>query len=169
MKDIRYVGIDLSTKTGLCILDEEGNVVTSIEMLTKKLDDPQRMMELAARIMKYLNPETDKVVVEGFAFGAKGQGVSFQYGLGWIVREALILNGMNYVDVPPTSVKKFASNVGNAKKDALVLPIYKKWGFEHESDNVRDAYILSRIAYSMYNNDGLLAYEQEVLKKIKKI
>jgi len=166
---VRYVGLDISTKTGLCILDVDGNVLDSRELLTQDLGDPQRMMDLSERILKFLNPETDKVIIEHFAYSGKGQGVSFQYGAGYIVREMLINNNIPYTEVAPTSLKKFASNNGQAKKDALVLPIYKKWGFEHDSDNVRDAFVLSRMGWSMYNHDNLLAYEKEVLKKITKI
>ncbi|WP_341323462.1 hypothetical protein NSQ62_08285 [Solibacillus sp. FSL H8-0523] len=127
------------------------------------------MMEMTARIISYLDSATDKVLVEGFAYGARGRGVGFQYGAGWIVREALVLNSIPYLDVPPSVVKKFATNNGQAKKEAMILPIFKKWKFEHESDDVRDAYVLARIGYSMYFQDNLLEYEKEVLKKIKKI
>ncbi|MFS0643767.1 hypothetical protein [Siminovitchia sp. 179-K 8D1 HS] len=166
---LRFCGLDLSTKTGVVILDQQAEVVLAEEIVAKNKNDPERMLEIWKRIKRLLDFEKDKIIIEGFAYNARGQGVSFQYGLGWIVRTKLFEDNIRYLDVTPTQVKKFATNKGNAAKDAMVLPIYKKWGFEHDSDNVRDAYVLSRIGYSMYNHDGLTKYEQDILKNLKKI
>ena len=165
-KDIRFVGIDPSSKTGFVILDSMGEVVIAEELKSKN-KDPLRMIDITKEIRAELKP-TDKIGIEGFAFGAKGRALDFQYGLGWLIRVMMYVDKISYSDITPSQLKKFASNRGNAKKDDLVLPIYKKWGFEHSSDNVRDAYVLARMVYSMYNHEGLVGYEQDVLKKIIK-
>ncbi|MFJ3387519.1 MULTISPECIES: hypothetical protein [unclassified Lysinibacillus] len=166
-ESIRFVGIDPSTKTGFVILDSNGEVVVEEEIRATATKDPARMIGIAKQIKSYLQPN-DKVVIEGFAYGAKGKAVDFQYGLGWLIRAMLFTEKFGYTDATPSQVKKFASNIGNAKKEDLVLPLYKKWGYEHHSDNVRDAYIMARMAYNMYNHAGLQKYEQEVLSKMIK-
>jgi crossover junction endodeoxyribonuclease RuvC len=83
-----------------------------------------------------------------------------------LIRAELIRNGYTYIDVPPTSVKKFATGKGNTKKDEMVLPIYKKWGFEHASDNVRDAFVLAQMAKGIYDSSNLTEYQKEALKKV---
>ena len=166
-KEVRYVGIDPSTKTGLVILDSNGEVVEQEEIRSKAKQDPERMIDIVRQVKAYLQPN-DKVVIEGFAYGAKGNAVDFQYGLGWLMRAMLYTSKFAYTEATPSQVKKFCSNRGNAKKEDLVLPMYKKWGYEHHSDNVRDAYVMSRMAYSMYNHDGLQGYEQDVLRKMVK-
>lgn len=166
---MRFCGLDLSTKTGLVILDEQGEVELAEEIVAKSKVDPERMLEIWKRIKNYLNYETDKIIIEGFAYNAKGQAVDFQFGLGWLIRSKLYESGVDYLDVTPSQLKKFATNVGNIKKENMILPIYKKWGFEHDSDNVRDALVLARIGWSMYNQESLLKYEQEVLRNIPKI
>lgn len=167
-KDIRFCGIDPSSKTGFVILDSNGDVVISEEVKAGTTDDPARMIEIAKTVIYHLNPKTDKVVIEGFAYASKGRSSDFQYGLGWLIRAFLHMEKIKYVEATPSQLKKFACNKGNAKKDDLVLPIYKKWGFESWSDNIRDAYVLARMAYSMYNPKDLKQYEIEVLKKMKK-
>jgi crossover junction endodeoxyribonuclease RuvC len=162
---MRYVGIDPSTKTGLAIIDNQGNVINTQDVTTKVKEDPQRFSDIAEKIMDELEPN-DIVTIEGFSYGSKGKGVSFQYGLGWIIRHMLIERGYRYTEVPPTSVKKFATGKGNTKKDEMVLPIFKKWGFEHSSDNVRDAFVLAMMAKGMYHTTNLLEYEKEALKKV---
>lgn len=169
---MRFVGIDPSTAgTGLAIIDHEGNLVeaVSLKAIKSEDDDPRRFRDLANRLRKHMNPSIDRVLIEGFSFGSKGQGVSVMYGVGWLIRDMLNEHGFKWSEIPPKTLKKFISNNGNAKKADLIQPTKDKWGFEHKSNDVIDAYGLSRIAYSMYNHEGLLKYEQDILKKIKKI
>jgi crossover junction endodeoxyribonuclease RuvC len=162
---MRYVGIDPSTKTGLAIIDKQGNVINVVDITTKEKKDPHRFSDIADKIIDELEPN-DCIAIEGFSYGSKGKGVSFQYGLGWIIRHILIERGFEYVEVPPTSVKKFATGKGNTKKDEMVLPIYKKWGFEHTSDNVRDAFVLAQMAKGIYDSSNLTEYQKDALKKV---
>jgi hypothetical protein len=48
--------------------------------------------------------------------------------------------------VPPMTLKKFISGKGNAKKDEIMLQIYKRYGVEINENNAADAYGLARIA-----------------------
>jgi crossover junction endodeoxyribonuclease RuvC len=164
---MRYVGIDPSTKTGLAIIDKQGYVINTQDVSTKVKEDPQRFSDIAEQIIDELEPN-DRICIEGFSYGSKGKGVSFQYGLGWIIRHLLLDRGYEYIEVPPTSVKKFATGKGNTKKDEMVLPIYKKWGFEHSSDNVRDAFVLAQMAKGVYDSSNLTEYQKEALKKVSK-
>jgi crossover junction endodeoxyribonuclease RuvC len=164
---MRYVGIDPSTKTGLAIIDNQGYVINTQDVSTKVKEDPQRFSDIAEQIIDELEPN-DRICIEGFSYGSKGKGVSFQYGLGWIIRHLLLDRGYEYIEVPPTSVKKFATGKGNTKKDEMVLPIYKKWGFEHSSDNVRDAFVLAQMAKGVYDSSNLTEYQKEALKKVSK-
>jgi Holliday junction resolvasome RuvABC endonuclease subunit len=47
--------------------------------------------------------------------------------------------------VPPMTLKKFAAGKGNAKKQEMLLQIYKRWGLEFTDDNAADAYSLGRL------------------------
>ncbi|MFJ7982335.1 hypothetical protein ACIQ1D_18915 [Lysinibacillus xylanilyticus] len=162
--EIRFVGIDPSTKTGFVILDSNGEVLVE-EEIRSKAKDPARMIEIAKDIKAQLKPN-DKIIIEGFAYGARGNAVDFQYGLGWLIRAMMYSEKFAYTEATPSQLKKFISNRGNAKKEDLVLPLFKKWGYENHSDNIRDAYGLARMAYSMYNPKGLAGYEIDVLKKM---
>ena len=65
--------------------------------------------------------------------------------------------------VPPSSVKKYATNRGNAKKAEVLLAVYKKWGVEFADDNLADSFVLSKIA----SGDSQTQYEAEVLQKLQ--
>jgi crossover junction endodeoxyribonuclease RuvC len=164
---MRYVGIDPSTKTGLAIIDKNNEIINVQEVSSKSKEDPERFIDIADQLLEELHPN-DIIAIEGFSYGSKGKGVSTQYGLGWIIRTFLYERGYDYIEIPPTSVKKFATGKGNVKKDAMVLPIYKHWGFEHSSDNVRDAYVLAKVAKALHEEEGLTAYQKEVVKKVSK-
>lgn len=164
---MRFVGLDLSTKTGLVILDESGKVLTEKEITSKIKQDPQRMIDLTEQVLSHLEKD-DVIAIEGFSYGSKGKGIAFQFGYGYSVRIALYTNDFNYLIVTPSQVKKFATGKGNASKDNMILPIYKKWGYEHESDNVRDAFVLAQIARATKTSVELTKYQKEVINSLNK-
>jgi crossover junction endodeoxyribonuclease RuvC len=162
---MRFIGIDPSTKTGFVAIDELGQVVRAKELTGIGDVDPKRMITLIDEIMAHIQPN-DFIVIEGFSYGSQGQGVAFQYGLGHGIRMALHRRGFTYIEVSPNAVKKFATGKGNTKKDEMVLPIFKLWGFEHSSDNLRDAFVLARIALALNGYDCLYKYQTEVITSI---
>lgn len=162
---MRYVGIDPSTKTGLVILSVNGDVIDQKEITPLSKADPQRFMEIAEQVWYQLRKD-DVICIEGFSYGSRGRGVSTQYGLGWLIRAELIKSGYTYHEVSPNSVKKFATGKGNSAKDAMVLPIFKKWGFEDTSDNVRDAYVLAQMARAIDGQGELTNYQKEAMGKV---
>src|SRR5690625_2294207 len=132
-----YVGLDPSTKTGIVILDKDGNVILEKEITTNIKEDPERFIHITEQILEHLK-DGDKICIEGFSYGSRGRGVSTQYGIGWTIRTALFYQDVDYTEVTPGGLKKFATGKGNTSKDNMILPIYKRWGYEHKSDNVRD-------------------------------
>jgi crossover junction endodeoxyribonuclease RuvC len=163
---MRYVGIDPSTKTGLVILNKDGEIINQEEVKSKLKNDPDRFVDLTESILEELHPN-DLIAIEGFSYGSKGRGVSTQYGIGWLIRAELFKRGYDYIEVSPSAVKKFATGKGNEKKENMVLPIFKHWQFEHPSDNVRDAFVLAQIAMGMHGVSKLTKYQTEVLDKLQ--
>lgn len=162
---MRFVGIDPSTKTGLCILNADGEILDALEV-TGEGKDPDRMIDIVNKSSLQLEM-SDVVAIEGFAYGAKGTAVSLQYGIGWGLRMELCRNHIPYREISPSALKKFASGKGNTKKDELSVEIYKRWGFEHKSDNVRDAYVLAQIARALHKPVKLTAFQQDVIDAIR--
>ena len=64
--------------------------------------------------------------------------------------------------VPPMTLKKFAAGKGNAKKQEMLLQIYKRWGVEFTDDNAADAYALARLI----SNTRINEVEKEVAEKM---
>lgn len=159
----RYVGIDPSTKTGIAIIDAAGNLIDAME-ITGEGKDPGRMLDIVCETVENVEPN-DIIAIEGFGFAS--QSGFLLGGIGWGIRMDLYGRGHKYIEVAPAALKKFTGCKGNAKKDELSVEIYKRWGFEHSSDNVRDAYVLAQIARAMYEPVNLIAVQREVIDVIK--
>lgn len=164
---MRYIGLDISSKTGY-VEFLNGELIAAEEITSEIETDPIRMIHITTQILNRLDEKDEKPVIciEGFSYNSKGAAADFQYGIGWMVRAELMKAGYDYILVPPGNVKKFACGKGQVKKDALILPIFRHWGFEHDSDNVRDAYILAKMAHAIAEKPKLTLYQQDALKKI---
>lgn len=66
------------------------------------------------------------------------------------------------LQVPPMTLKKYATGKGTAKKQEMLLQIYKRWSVEFNDDNAADAYALARLA----GGHAIDKIEQEVLDKM---
>lgn len=159
----RYVGIDPSTKTGLVVLDEDGELWEARE-IEKPGKDPGRMYNLIGSVMELIC-DRDIVAIEGFGFAS--QSGFLLGGIGWGLRMDMFHRDIQYCEVAPAALKKFTGCKGNAKKDELGVEIYKRWGFEHKSDNVRDAYVLAQIARALHEPVRLITAQQQVIDVIK--
>ncbi|WP_420089082.1 hypothetical protein [Paenibacillus apiarius] len=159
---MRFVGIDSSTKTGLCILDQFGNLIDAFE-ITSEEADPVRMCEIIGTTMENLEPN-DLIGIEGFGFASSSGFVLG--GIGWGMRMDMFQSGHKYIEIAPSQLKKFASGKGTTKKDELAVHIYKHWGFEHPSDNVRDAYVLAQIVRAIRTGSAATKYQKEVVEAV---
>lgn len=94
------------------------------------------------------NAGLDLVVMEGYANGAKfGREIAGE--LGGVVKTAVLyVTGEPPLIVPPTSLKKFVTGKGNAKKNEMLLGVYKQWGVSFSDDNQADAYALEKFGHA---------------------
>jgi Holliday junction resolvasome RuvABC endonuclease subunit len=150
-----YVGIDPSlTGTGLVILNKDG-VITYQELISTKpsTEIEFRFEHIVNKLKLALSKEEDvhpKVCMEGLSYCSKGQSVLELSALHYMIRMMLrMFLKVPYEVIPPTVVKKFVSGSGAAKKELMLLNVYKKWGVSFEDNNLADAYSLAR--YCMEN------------------
>lgn len=161
----RFVGIDPSGETGMALLDRNGNYLDGFEIAPKTSDKTVKICEIVETIFDNLELG-DVIAIEGFSFGSKGKGIDFQFGLGHAIRLELYRQNMKWIEVTPTQVKKFATGKGTTKKENMILPIMRHWGFEHDSNNVRDAFVLAQVSRSVQTGSTLTEYQQDVIEAI---
>jgi Holliday junction resolvasome RuvABC endonuclease subunit len=62
---------------------------------------------------------SDSIYIEGYSFGSSGSSLAQIHENCGVLKYELFKGGYTYNTVPPTSVKKFATGKGNAKKDQM--------------------------------------------------
>lgn len=67
------------------------------------------------------------------------------------------------LQIPPMTLKKYAAGKGNAKKQEMLMQIYKRWGIEFNDDNAADSYALARLA----SGAALGPIEEAIVEQIK--
>lgn len=177
---MRIMGLDPSSKTGFVVLCDDGDVaVVGTLSHPPEPDRFNRYMHYAREVSELVDAYgVDLVVIEGYSFAGKFNN-AFQYELGASLRYRMHWDEIPYVEVPPTSLKKFVTGKGNAKKDLMLLGVYKMWDFDTESDNEADAYGLAQFGRAIIGKPTgvpavnltavetlLTKSEQPVLKRI---
>lgn len=89
----------------------------------------------------------DVMAIEGYAHG-QFSSVTAMVEVGTMLRFAL-RDTVPFVEVSPTSIKKFVSGSGTSSKNKIMLEVYKQWAFEG-SDDECDAFGLAMFLSAFY-------------------
>jgi Holliday junction resolvasome RuvABC endonuclease subunit len=131
--------------------------------------DGERLFYIGDWLKKILtdNGKINSVAMEGYANGAKF-GREKAGELGGLVKAFLWKAQHIPLVVPPTSLKKFATGSGAAKKDNILMHVYKRWGAEFADNNLADAFVLAQMALAIDNplTDGLTGFQKDVIKQL---
>lgn len=166
---LRVLGVDPSTKTGVVYLSECEPEATLVWALQHK-PEPDRFRRWEqyalnmANIIDSTNP--DFVMIEGYGY-ANAHTLGTLVEVGTYLRKVIYDKKVPFIEVPPNSLKQFVAGAGNAKKDDMKLHTFKRWGFEHKSDDIVDAYGLARMGLALFDSDGLTATMVKSLSKVK--
>ena len=157
---VKVAGMDPSTKTGLVVLDyvpgKDMATVKYEDVLTaakdvKGLDRAGDIAEKMLRAMDFHKP--DLVVIEDYGFN-NAHTLATLVEVGTVLRYFLKQRGQAVRLCAPTTLKKFVLGKGVGKKDEIRLGVYKRWSFEHKSDDVVDAYALAQMARALLDPNG---------------
>ncbi len=141
---MNVLALDLSlASTGYVVMPIVAPNAARGGTISVKTVGPQRLVFIRDAILGMFDEQIAEVAIEGLAFGAPDTNFE-RAGLAWIVKLSLFERGTPYWDVPPATLKKFVTGKGNAKKEDMKLHVFKRWGFEHASNDVVDAYGLAR-------------------------
>ena len=183
MKIDIFVGIDPGqTEMGLCAFSPSRNVVSMHKPKPKKGTIPlvgvDRLSFLMYEIKMWLDElnrlgTVQQICLEGYANGAKyGREASGE------TRATILLAlvgwyGLNdptaYPSiVSPGELKKFVTGNGNAKKELMLLEVYKRWGLSLTDHNLADAYGLARVADALYSGSAVTKFQQDIIDKLRK-
>lgn len=153
MSTANIIGVDLSlTATGMC-----GSGGADTISAPNGMTGMERLNWLFTVILAcILSPEATEeqhrqtlVVFEGLSYGSNDPSAQERAGLAYLLRHALYRQGVLYLLVPPTTLKKFVTGKGNAEKSLMLLEVYKRFGVSAANDNEADAVGLYYIGLAM--------------------
>ena len=160
----RVVGLDLSfTSTGM----SDGQSVHAFK--TSPGDSLEaRMDRILCAVVTFVYSPTqwtdaqpagkraDLVVIEGAAFGSKGDAVDQLAGLRWLVRHKLYRLGIPFAIVTPTTLKAYTTGYGKASKPQMVKALAERHGLDltrykliEGRYDMADAYALAAMGYAV--------------------
>jgi len=167
MQPIRQIlGLDLSLNhTGWCsfTVGEPGSLQYGVHDQEKsQRSDLEKMDYILNWLEPWLLPDT-AVVIEGFAFGARGNAVLQLAGLQYLVRHRLFNKAVPMKLVTPNQAKKFLTGKYNCDKNLILLKTYRVYGIEVEDDNIADAINLNKIGQAFL---GLLELDNQAQREV---
>lgn len=114
-------------------------------------DDFARLAAIRHEVLVWVD-SADLVVIEGYSYGVKRQSHSRAIAeLGGVIRMTLHDLGFPWVDVPPASLKKYATGKGNAAKEHVLAAAIRRLGYTGHDHNEADALWLRVMALDYYN------------------
>jgi len=157
---MKIIGLDLSlSETGLVQIENDKK--THEELIRSKPTDYEhlknkdareiaRILDILDRIIFFIDVlKTDFVVIEGASLHSFKTRSLFTLGkLHGLVEMALVKKRIDFKIVPPSSLKKFITGKGNAKKELMLLKVYKKYNEEFDNNNLCDAFALAKYGES---------------------
>lgn len=158
--NLKIVGVDASlTSTGVVALEKDKVYPYTIQ---RKSTGVERLIEIR-EIVRAEIVSADIVVIEGYAFARANQ--AHQIGeLGGVLRVMFHEEKIKYIEAAPSAVKKFATGKGNAKKEDVVLSVYKRWGKEFKTNDETDAFVLAKIGEAwLKGTKGLTVFQRDVV------
>jgi len=143
---MRVMGIDPSTAgTGISIVASGKKVLFTEEIAVKKLTGIPRVSAILTRLAAIHSEQApDLVVIEEMIIGHASSAIPIVQ-LGSIIRYYLWQEGIRYVEVHPSILKKFVAGSGSAKKEQIMMYVSKNWGFEAQTNNIADAVGLAMV------------------------
>jgi hypothetical protein len=143
----RVLGIDLSLScTG--VAGNAGGGWAHVIKPPAKLRSHDRMAYIRGAIIDRYTPGVDVVAIEGPSYGSQaGQaGHHERAGLWWLVTHYLWAAEIPTVVVPPKSLKKYATGLGNAGKDLVLTEVVRRFAWFRGDNNAADATVLAAMA-----------------------
>ena len=152
-RKLRIVGIDPSlTSTGIATHDKGTYVVRFGQRPTSATEDGwmhRRVLVLRAEIVRAC-AFADVVFIENFAFGAQQGREKLGY-VGHSIRETLGTLGVPHVDIPPKTLKLFATGNGSAEKEEVKRAAVDFLGLDPSAkDDEADALWLRELGRHLY-------------------
>jgi crossover junction endodeoxyribonuclease RuvC len=137
-----YLGVDPSLRSpGFALVDEAGVLVASAHHATRELRGAERLASLDDALLQFILPYREWIVrcaIENYSIGSNNR--PFDLGeVGGVYRLRLYRMSLDYVEVPPTTMKKFVTGNGSATKESVAIFLDRRFGIQLQQPDEADA------------------------------
>lgn len=116
-----------------------------------------RLRHIVAAVLRVV-PAGALVVIEGPSFGREQPGLAhLRAGLWWSLVNDLTASGCTVLEVPPKTLKKFATGKGTASKSDMRMALYQRFGVDNPDDNQVDALWLREAGLHLVGDPDAIA------------
>lgn len=141
---MRVLGIDLSTRAGVALVESGGAVLHAGIVTHPKLTGLPRVNAIVADILSIRDEfKPDHIYVEDYALGLNMGAVIVQVEISTVLQFILWQDSTLVHLVHPSTLKKFVTGSGAAKKELMLLEVYKRWGHTAKGNDEADAVSLA--------------------------
>lgn len=132
---MKVLGLDLSIHaTGIADLDGE------LSTFTPGTNDDRRVLEIRNHLLTLVTGRRpDLVMIEGPFVSPRVSGALILGGVHYVVRVALMANGIPYLCPAPSLVKMYATGKGTAPKLDVIKALMRRTDIDPGDDNQADA------------------------------
>lgn len=146
------LGLDISlSATGWALIEPSGHLLAMGTIKSKPNTDRfNRFDSILATIIKVSSLKTIQLaVIEGYSFSSFGKVFDIAE-LSGIIKYEFWKNKIHFIEVPPSTLKKFVTGKGNSDKNIMMQKAFKQWGVEFSDDNACDAFCLAKYGHANY-------------------
>lgn len=164
-----YLGLDPSL-TAFAAVGLDGDQHTPALIATKPKDWPcfqARLDWIQRELVRLLSVRRPALVaIEGFSYGSARSGLTQVQisAVGSVARLVLWQQSLPFLEVPPSTLKKWIASKGNVEKNLMIREVFKRWGYNAVDDNDADAYALARLAQAVGNGFDTRGLKSEALR-----
>lgn len=116
----------------------------------------EKLRNSASNVLDEFEPTV--AFIEGYGLGNQFT-MKEMVEVGTVVRLELLRRGIPWYEIPPTTLKKWLTGSGKAKKPDMKAAVLSRFGFTSKSDDVIDGVALNRMGAAFLS--GSLTDEQK--------
>lgn len=131
------------------------------------LGEYARLNHVRGRVLE-MSEGAELVVMEALSYGSNDPSAQERAGLAYLVRMSLWKRQTPFLLVAPSSLKKFVTGTGAAKKELMMLEVFKRFGHSASDNNQADAIGLAYLGMALTHQwEPTMDAQRDVLKVVR--
>ena len=139
------VGLDIATHTGIALVGDGQDRGKVVEFKGQRgMTRLQLIASEVSRTIQAWNPAL--VILEAYAPNPRNmKTIITQVEVGTVIKQILFRERFPWVEVKPSTLKKWTTGKGNADKEGMAKAVKQRWSLATWSHDIVDAFALAQM------------------------